>query len=252
MKMRPWMRSWVRWMVGVIACAGMALAQAETLVVFGGDSFAPTIYLDKGKPAGTLVRILKKISEKTGDHYEVRLYPWKRAYDHATRGEGAIIGLSMTPARQELFDFSEPLYHNELQLVVAKGHEFAFTKLDDLKGKRIGASVGVSYGAEVDQAIESGRIEFKRDGDPTARLVRVLQGALDAAIVGHGMAGLELLVDGHPRLQPRRDGLSVLPRPLTRDPLYLATAKSMQKKDALGRLNKALAELQRSGQLKRP
>ena len=238
-----WIGGWLLW------CSA-ALAQAENLVVFGGDAFAPTSSLEQGKPVGVLVDILQKASAKTGDTYEIRLYPWKRAYEYALRGEGAIVGLSMTPQRQALFDFSEPLYYNELQLIVAKGREFAFHKMADLKGRTIGGGSGFSYGAEVDRAIEAGTLHLQRDNDASARLQKVLLGTLDAAIIGHGMPGLEAVVNGHPRLQSRRDELSALPRPLVRDPLYFAAAKGMQKKDALERLNKALAELHRSGQLK--
>ena len=238
------------WWCGLVVWCSAAMAQAENLVVFGGDAFAPTSYLEQGKPVGVLVDILQKASAKTGDTYEIRLYPWKRAYEYALRGEGAIIGLSMTPQRQKLFDFSDPLYYNELQLVVAKGHEFAFHKIADLKGRSVGGGSGYSYGPDVDRAIETGVINLQRDNDASARLQKVLLGTIDAAIIGHGMQGLEAIVNGHPRLQTRRDDLSVLPRPLARDPLYFAAAKGMHKKDALERLNKALAELQRSGQLK--
>lgn len=238
------------WRVLFAMCLAWCLAaQAESLVVYGGDAYAPSTYLANGKPAGTLVDILKQVSHKTGDTYVVRLYPWKRAYENALRGDGAIVGLSMTPERQALFDFSEPLYYNALQLVVAKGHEFAFSKLEDLKGRTVGGGAGVSYGPEVDQALASAVFALERDSDATARLQRVLSGQLQVAIIGHGMPGLEHVVQGHPRLMGRRAELSVLPKPLVRDPLYLAAAKSMQKKEVLARFNKALQELERSGQL---
>ena len=241
----------MRWRALFAVCLGWiaAGARAETLVVYGGDSFAPSTYLLQGKPAGNLVDILKKVSEKTGDTYEIRLYPWKRAYEYALRGEGAVLGLSMTPERQELFDFSEPIYYNELQLVVVKGNEFAYSKFEDLKDRSVGGGTGISYGPEVDHAIASGAFVLDRDSDATARLQRVLVGQLQVAIIGHGMQGLEYLVKGHPRLSKRRSELSVLPKPLARDPLYLATPKSLQKKDVLARFSKALHELQRSGQL---
>jgi polar amino acid transport system substrate-binding protein len=241
----------MRWRALWVLCLGWVAAglHAETLVVFGGDTFAPSTYLLQGKPAGNLVDILKKVSEKTGDTYQIRLYPWKRAYDYALRGDGAILGLSMTPERQELFDFSEPIYYNELQLVVVKGNEFAYNKFEDLKDRSVGGGTGVSYGPEVDQAIASGAFVLDRDSDATARLQRVLVGQLQVAIIGHGMQGLEYLVQGHPRLSKRRGELSVLPKPLARDPLYLAAPKGMQKKEVLARFSKALHELQRSGQL---
>ncbi len=241
----------MHWRVLLAVCLGWLTtgAQAESLVVFGGDSFPPTTYLLQGKPAGNLVDTLKKISEKTGDTYEIRLYPWKRAYDYALRGDGAILGASTTPERQELFDFSEPIYYNELQLVVSKGHEFAYAKFEDLKGRTVCGGSGISYGAEVDHAIATGVFALERDNDATARLQRVLAGQLQVAIIGHGMQGLEYLVKGHPRLRERRSELSVLPKQLARDPLYLATSKRLQKKDVWARFSIALHELQRSGQL---
>ena len=240
--------SWRVWLaIGLVWMA--ASVRAETLVVFGGDNFAPSTYMLRGEPAGNLVDILKKVSKKTGDTYQIRLYPWKRAYEYALRGDGAILGLSMTPERQELFDFSEPVYYNELQLVVAKGNEFAYNNFEDLKDRSVGGGTGVSYGPEVDQAIANGAFLLDRDSDATARLQRVLIGQLQVAIIGHGMQGLDYLVQGHPRLANRRGELSVLPKPLVRDPLYLAVTKGMQKKEALARFSRALQELQRSGQL---
>ncbi|APW41105.1 substrate-binding periplasmic protein [Rhodoferax saidenbachensis] len=242
----------VRVFAQLLLCLGLwsGTARAETLLVFGGDGYAPGTYLLHGEPAGTLVDLLRRISEKTGDEYQVRLYPWKRAYDHAQRGEGAVIGLSMTPERQERFDFSEPMYYNDLQLVVRKGQGFAFRSLSDLKGKSVGGGLGVSYGADVDAAIDAGLFVMERDSDPSERLNKVLLGQLHAAVIGHGMPGLDYLVKKHPRLQARRSELVALPKPLARDPLYFAVAKSMQKRDVVDRLNKALRELQRGGAIK--
>ena len=223
---------------------------AETLQVFGGDTFAPTTHLVNGEPAGALVDILKKVSEKTGDTYQVRLLPWTRAYDLAMRGEGAIVGLSMTPQRQEIFDYSEPMYYNELQLIVAKGNEFPFKRLEDLKGRTVGGGTGVSYGVEVDAAIEAGLFTLERDTDATVRLQKVLAGQLQAAIIGHGAPGLESLVLNHPRLQGRRDDFRALPKPLAINPLYFAVKKTLQQREVIDRFNKALLELRRSGALK--
>ena len=81
----------------------------------------------------------------------------------------------------------------------------------------------------IDHRTEAGLFTLERDTDATSRLQKVLTGQLDAAIIGHGTAGLEHVVQGNPRLVNRRDELSVLPKPLARDPLYLATTKTMKK-----------------------
>jgi polar amino acid transport system substrate-binding protein len=231
-------------MLGATAlCLTAWSARADTVTVFGGDSFAPTTFIANGEPAGTLVDLLKQLSSKTGDEYLVRLLPWKRAYEAALRGEGAIMGLSRTGERRELFEFSEPLHYNDLQLVVHKDRPFVFKRLSDLKGKNIGGGLGVSYGDAVDTALQQGLFSMERDTDATESVFKVLQGRLDAAVIGHGMPGYEAVVTSNPRLVARLGELAVLPHPLERDPLYFAMRKTMGQQDAVARLNKALREL---------
>ena len=146
-----------------------------------------------------------------------------------TVGEGAIVGLSMTPQRQEIFDFSEPLHFNELQLVVRKGSEFPFNRLADLKGRNIGGGSGVSYGPEVDGAIATGVFVMVSDTDASARLQKVLLGTLDAAIIGHGMPGLD--VPGWGALY----GPAHMPQPLI-DQINKATRAALARPEARERL----------------
>lgn len=230
-------------LVATSLCLTVGSARAETVTVFGGDSFSPTTFLSNGEPAGVLVDFLKQLSKKTGDEYVVRLLPWKRAYEAALRGEGAIMGLSLTSERREFFEFSEPLHYNDLQLVVHKDRKFVFRRLSDLKGKIIGGGLGVSYGEAVDTALQQGLFSMERDTDATERVFKVLQGRLDAAVIGHGMPGYEAVVNSNARLAERREALVVLPHPLERDPLYFAMRKTMVQQDVVARLNKALREL---------
>lgn len=232
-----------RILVATAFCVTTWSTHAETITVFGGDSFSPTTYLVDGEPAGSLVDLLKQLSSKTGDEYLVRLLPWKRAYEAALRGEGAIIGLSRTSERDKLFAFSEPMHYNDLQLVVQKDRKFVFRRLLDLKGKTIGGGLGVSYGEAVDTALQQGQFTMERDTDASERIFKVLQGRLDAAVIGHGMPGYEAVITSNPRLAARHEELVVLPHPFERDPLYFAMLKTTAQKGAVARLNKALREL---------
>ncbi len=236
-------RNWGRVLAATVLCLTALSTRADTVKVFGGDGFSPTTYLENGKPAGILVDLLNQLSSKTGDEYVVHLLPWKRAYEAALHGDGAIIGLSLTPERRALFSFSEPLHFNDLQLVVRKDKFFVFRRLADLNGKKIGGGLGVSYGNAVDAALQKGLFTMERDTDASERVFKVLQGRLDAAIIGHGMPGFEAVVTSNARLAARYDELAVLPHPLARDPLYFAMRKSMPQQDAVVRLNKALREL---------
>jgi polar amino acid transport system substrate-binding protein len=198
-----------------------------------------------------LVDILRKVSERSGDTYELQLFPWKRAYEMVRTGSGAVVGVSMTEERRELFDFSEPIYSDDIQVIVLKGREFPFKQLSDLKGKTMGGVLGASYGDSVDKAIAQGLFKVDRDIGQTGRLHKLLAQRMDGALIGNGQAGFDAVLDSDAILASKRNQFTILKPPLTRDPLYLATAKSMNKKAVLDRFNKALRELQKNGAIKR-
>ena len=226
-------------------------AHGETLVVYGDDAYQPVISKLNGQPVGVLVDILRKVSERSGDTYDIQVFPWKRAYELALTGKGALIGVSRTTERQEIFDFSDPLYNDDIQIVVLKGREFPFAQLADLKGKTMGGVLGASYGEAVDKAIQEGLFKVDRDVGQAGRMNKLLARRMDGALIGNGHAGFEAVLASDPLLLAQRQLFVVLKTPLTQDPLYLATAKSMGQKAAIDRFNKALRELQKNGSLKR-
>ncbi|MEF7614936.1 transporter substrate-binding domain-containing protein [Aquincola sp. MAHUQ-54] len=243
---------WARMLaLAVMLVAGPPQAQAgaETIVVYGSDQFPPVSYLAEGKAEGVFPAILARLEKETGDRYDIKLMPWARAYWMAEQGKGAVANISWNSEREKFLDFSVPIYPAEVVLVVKKGQEFPFTKLSDLHGKRIGAGLGSSYRDEVDQAIASGLIKVDRDPNQLSRLNKLLAGRVDAIFVGTGRPGVKAMVESAPQPQALEEQLVVLPRPVTVDPLYLAIPKSMNKKDALARLNAAYLKLRNSGQL---
>lgn len=244
--------SLLRKTVGLLALwAAWGASQAETLVVLGDHAYAPVIFSQNGKPTGLLPAILARASALTGDHYDLRLSPWKRAYELAARGEGGVVGVSLNKERARIFDFSRPLYDDDIQIVTLKGKTFPYAKLEDLKGKTIGGINGASYGDDVDKAIASGLFVVDRDVGQAGRLRKLLARRLDAAFIGNGQAGFDSIVSSEEELRNNRGQFVVLPTPLTRDPLHLAFPKSMHKREALDRFDAALEKLRQSGELKR-
>jgi ABC-type amino acid transport substrate-binding protein len=240
------------WRLGLAVCVSCTgVCTAETLVVLGDDAYAPVIHMRGGAPSGFLVTILERASALTGDRYDVRLSPWKRAYELASRGEGGVVGVSFNHERAKLFDFSRPIYDDDIQIVTLANKSFPYARLEDLKGKTIGGVLGASYGDSVDNALASGLFAVERDVSQAGRLRKLLAGRLDAAFIGNGMAGFEGVINSQDDLRASRAQFTVLPTPLTRDPLHLAFAKSMNKREALDRFDAALDTLRKSGELKR-
>lgn len=221
----------------------MTTALADTVTVYGDDTFAPFLVLRDGQPSGSLVKLLQRAEALSGDHYVVQLLPWKRAYQMALSGNGAILGLSDTRERRQLFDYSDPIEGAVTRIVVLKRRAFAFNTLDDLRGKTFGAAFGVSFGDKVDQAVQDGLFTIERSIGRPSRIKKVLAGRIDGAFVtGMGLS-LNELAEDDPMLESQLDELMFLPKPLRHDQFYLAFAKSAHQSAALGRFNHALRVL---------
>jgi len=228
---------------------GTPLAFAEMLILLGGDTFAPFAYVKDGKPAGAMVKVFERAAQLSGDSYTIELMPWKRALARAEQAEAGIFGLSFTAERARAFDYSQSMYDNSVQVVVRAGKGFPFKKVADLKGKVMGGLYGASYGEEIDRAIASGLITVDRDYAAEGRLLKLLSGRIDAALVDGGQIGLERALSATAELRQNRDTLEVLATPLVNDSLHLAFAKGMKKTAAIDRFNAALDKLRKSGEL---
>ncbi|NWK79640.1 ABC transporter substrate-binding protein [Aquitalea sp. LB_tupeE] len=227
----------------------MRHAGAEELLIFGSDQFAPVSYMEGGEQKGIFPELLRRISMVTGDKYVIKLYPWKRAIHLAEVGAGGVANISWNSKRADNFDYSMPFYQANVVLVVKKGKEFDYHRVDDLYGKVIGAGAGSSYRDEIDNAIASGKITIDRDPDQLSRMRKLLAGRVDAILVGTGKQGVDYVLSKYMNGQIDKSSVSILPQPVVIDPLHVAFLKSMQKKAALNRMNNAYMQLLNNGKL---
>lgn len=221
-----------------------ARAQAQKpRVILGDDSYPPVIHMVKGRPQGFLVDVLERVQPRVQGNFDIQLMPWKRAYVLALRGQGGLVGVSRNQEREALFDFSQPIYNDDIRVVVLKGQGFPFRDLADLRGRRIGGVSGASYGERVDAAIRDGIFTVDRDIGQVSRLRKLLAGRLDAAFIGNGEKGLEWVLSSHAELTEHRAQFELLPVPLTTDPLHLAFPKAMQQREFLAAFDQATQAL---------
>jgi len=219
---------------------------AEAIVVFGNEYKPPKILLKNNVPSGILVDILQSIGKETGQTFDIRLYPWKRALHLAVEGHGGIVSISMTRERLQLFDFSDPIYYDQILLVTKKGKEFHYESMMDLKGKTLGTPYGASYGDEFEAAKN---VVFKIDEDSTSiqRLKKLLAGRIDVALINPGYAALLKTLHDDPELSARASEFAVLEHPFRNDPNYLAFPKSMHMQVFLSKFNQALHNAEKQG-----
>lgn len=244
--MKKWLIAWCcSWLVVGGACA-------DDIAIFSGDGSPPKMYLQDGQSKGILVDIMSYADEKMPLHrLQVGLYPWARAYLQSSAGRGGIMGLSWSQRRDDLFDYSAPLFIDEVVIVVRKDQVFPFKTLSDLKGKRVGMVRGASFGEDFQRALDANL--FKVDGDSGAqqRLSKLMLGRIDCALFNVGKAGFEEALRLNQMLIPLKDQLVVLQVPLRRDPNYLAFPKEMNMKGWLVEFNQVIRQGYASGDIQK-
>ncbi len=224
--------------LGLLLGAG---AGAADIAVFSGDGSPPKMYVQEGKNRGILIDILQYADQHLhNDSLQLALYPWARAYLQASSGDGGIVGLSWTRRRDELFDYSDPLFFDEVVVVVRTGNEFPFRTLSDLRGKRVGIVRDASYGEACERARDTGVFVVDGDNGASNRLHKLMAGRIDCALFNVGKAGFEETLRIHKEFLPFKNSLVVLPVPLRSDPNFLAFPKSMQMKPWLAEFNQVI------------
>ena len=234
-------------LMAVLLVAGwVSSCSAQEILIIGNYDKAPKVFLRDGRPGGILVDILTHLETELPYTFRYQLYPWKRAYKEAVRGEGAVIGLSMNSERLKIFDYSAVMFYDEVVCVVRKGNEFPFETIQDLRGKLVGVQRGASYG----DAFEKGKDHLffldEDDGGPR-RLLKLLSGRIDVALLSPGRAGVMEVIRQDPALLARQDEFVILNKPFKRDPNYLGFAKSRQMQPFIQEFNAALKRAHQSG-----
>ncbi len=204
-------------------------APAEEILVFGNEYKPPKIWMTENGPGGILVDILKYAGREMGVEFKVQLFPWRRAYNQARHAKGGVVGISKTAERLALFDYSAPVYYDEVILVVKKGREFKFESFEDLRGKTIGVIRGSSYGPEFEAARRLFRVN--EDSSNVSRLRMLKKERIDAAVISPGVGAFKQILADNPQAKIKAEDFTILGKRLTLDPNHLAFSKKMARTD---------------------
>ncbi len=224
---------------------------SEEIVVFGYDAKPPKDWIENGKARGILVDMIRYAQKEIGYNLPIKLYPWQRAYNNALNGQGAIVGLSKNKERLKIFDYSDPMYYDEVILVVKKGKEFPFKSLEDLTGKKIAYTRGASYGDAFSNAEKSGVFTPHYANTAVQALLLLNANRVDAAISGPGKIGLLMTLKKDTKLFQNKSDFIMLPQPIAKDPNHLGILKTMNKKNFLLKFNKAMKKGRDSGEFQK-
>ena len=222
------------------------IAAEPTLTMLVGSSNAPKMFLnDAQKPVGYFTELAELIGRRAGYKIVVVAVPWARALRMAEGGDGVICSLSKTPERELIFSYSDTVLVDRVVIVTKKNKNIVAASLADLKGLTIGLNRGSQYGAKFVEELPLVRLD--EDNSGTSRLLKLVMGRIDAAIIPGGItavtfntkaAGIDI------------NELTVQKTPLALDKNYFGIAKSRaDANEVLGRLNAAIAASLADGSL---
>lgn len=125
------------------AAPATAADEGEKYVIGTDTTFAPFEFTNAdGDLVGIDMDLLRAIAKDQGFEVEIRQLGFDAAVQalQSNQVDAVMAGMSITEARQETFDFSEPYFTSGIQLGVLE--ESDIQSLDDLEGKAVAVKTG--------------------------------------------------------------------------------------------------------------
>lgn len=133
----------------VAALAAATPAAAEVLKVGSTPTGVPFTFLDTKTNTiqGIMVDLIGAVGKEAGFEVQIEPMAFSTLIASLTSGKIDLIAAAMfiTPKRQEVIDFSAPIYTYGEGLIVPKDDAKDYVALADLKGLTVGAQVGTTF-----------------------------------------------------------------------------------------------------------
>ena len=185
-----------------LSMSGPVLAQTA-LKVGSTPTGSPFTFLDTKTNTidGVMVDIVNAVGKDVGFGVQIEPMQFSALIASLTSKRIDMISAAMfiTPTRQEVIDFSLPIYSYGEGVVVLKQDPAAYQSLADMKGKRVGVQVGTAF---VEPLQKSGLFSEVKLYDSTADLMRDANvGRIDAGVLDYPIAAFAVAKGQFPNLR---------------------------------------------------
>lgn len=201
----------------------------------GNENYPPLIYKQNSKASGLIVDIAKAVAEKGGFKSQILAMEWSSAQKKVLDGElDALLLVNKTPQREQLYDFSTPLFESEFVIFRLKNRT-DITLPASLFGKIVGVEKG-GYTTSLMQKYPD--IQKITIADLHEGFKLLSQGKIDALVTERWAGEFELA-------STRIAGIVVLPDPIETSTSYIAVRKGNA--TLLQKINTGLARIELDG-----
>jgi len=222
-----------------ISTIGLA---AGPLFIDVDEANPPFMFAQGGKPEGIYPALLEAAFKHMAVPMEVHPRPWKKAIQDIDTGAAGVGGIYRNAEREKKYDYSEKIFVENLVVYFNKSTPLNFTRIDDLKGKRIGVIRGWSYGDDFDNARNAKALTVEEVDSDEMNFKKLDTGRLDA-VVAINESGASLMHNY------KNIGFSATA--LSQNPTYLALAKSTGQTALLKQFDQAISQMQKSGEFRK-
>jgi len=229
--------------LGLFPTAALA---GETIRITNGE-WSPYLS-EKLKYYGVASRIVTEAFELEGTSVEYGFFPWKRALLLAQKGkwDGTVIW-SHTKDRAKDFYYSDPVVKCKWVFFYLKTTSFDWKVIDDLRGFRIGGTLGYKYNPDFEAAEEAGRITVDRVPKDEQNFEKLIKGRIDIFVQDIDV-GYEMLNNLFPKEKVCM--FTHHPKPIKDTDFHLLLSKKAEKnREMLTLFNKGLRQLRESGKI---
>lgn len=226
-----------------LSIAGTAHA-ATVLKVASTPTGSPFTFLDTktNTVQGVMVDIVNAVSEKAGFEVQIEPMPFASLIGSLTSNRVDLISAAMfiTPAREKVVDFSNPIYSYGEGVVVPVSDTTAYTSFAEMKGKRVGAQVGTAF---VEPLQKSGLFTEVKLYETTADLMRDANaGRIDVGVLDYPIAAYAINQKHFPSLRLVTTYKATMPN-------NIGIAGRKGDAELMGKINTALAALKADGSI---
>ncbi len=223
-----------------LAFAAGQMDTEDTISFAGSGGYPPFNFItEDGDVVGFDVDVAEEIASRLGKTLDYRTTAWDGIIEglRAGRYDGILGSMGITPARQEIVDFSTPYYYSGPQLIVRE--DSGIEGPEDLDGSsRVALVTGTTF---EDDAVNLGvRASLYEDDNQT--LMELLNGRVDGVLTDR-IVGLNAI-----NALPRGDELELVGSVLRTERMGVAVQKGND--ELLDQINQALEEMRVDGTMR--
>lgn len=218
--------------------------EKKVLKVATDATYAPMEYMDeKGNIVGLDIDIVKEIAKAAGFEVEFINYGWEPLFVAVKNGEVdfAVSSITITEQRKaEGYDFSEPYFYANQQILVPEGSNI--TGVKDLEGKKISVQIATTGHIIMQEMFgETSPNILAYDSMPLA-ITAMLNGDADAAV------GDNSVISGYIKNNPNVKVKVINDDSFERE--YYGLMVKSGNKEVLDLLNEGIKKIKENGKLK--